>query len=86
MFSGLLKIFYFILIIIFFCFIFSTYFSENNISKIESKITNVQKKSEIQSYNLPIIKNDTDNVIEYVKQTNKKKKKKFNFWKLLEND
>ena len=30
--------------------------------------------------------NDTQNVIEYVKQTNKKKKKKFNFWKLLEND
>ena len=25
-------------------------------------------------------------IIEYVKQTNKKKKKKFNFWKLLEND
>ena len=25
-------------------------------------------------------------VIEYFKQTNKQKKKKFNFWKLLEND
>jgi len=32
------------------------------------------------------LENDTQNVIEYVKQTNKKKKKKFNFWKLLEND
>ena len=29
---------------------------------------------------------DTSDVIEYVNQTNKKKKKKFNFWKLLEND
>ena len=27
-----------------------------------------------------------ENIIEYVNQTNKKKKKKFNFWKLLEND
>jgi hypothetical protein len=33
-----------------------------------------------------IFKNDTENIIEYVKQTDKKKKKKFNFWKLLEND
>ena len=38
------------------------------------------------SKNLPFLENDTQNVIEYVKQTNKKKKKKFNFWKLLEND
>ena len=29
---------------------------------------------------------DEKRPIEYVKQTNKKKKKKFNFWKLLEND
>ena len=28
----------------------------------------------------------TKNIIEYVKQSDKKKKKKFNFWKLLEND
>ena len=35
---------------------------------------------------VPVLENDTQNVIEYVKQTNKKKKKKFNFWKLLEND
>tara|TARA_B100000029_G_scaffold207957_1_gene205755 strand:+ start:1467 stop:1724 length:258 start_codon:yes stop_codon:yes gene_type:complete len=84
MFSGLLKIFYFILIIIFFYFIFSTYFSENNISKIESKITNVQKKSEIQSYNLPIIKNDTDNVITYNSEDFIEKKiKKRKIWELL---
>ena len=29
---------------------------------------------------------DTNDIIEYVNQSNKKKKKKFNFWKLLEND
>ena len=32
---------------------------------------------------LPILENDTKNIIEYVEQSNKKKKK-FNFWKLLE--
>ena len=40
----------------------------------------------IYSKKLPILESDTDDIIEYVKQNNKKKKKKFNFWKLLEND
>ena len=38
------------------------------------------------SKKLPILEDDTNDIIEYVNQTNKKKKKKFNFWKLLEND
>ena len=32
------------------------------------------------------MKNDKENINEYVKKTKKEKKKKFNFWKLLEND
>ena len=47
---------------------------------------NNDEKIKLYSKNLPILENDTENVIEYVKPTNKKKKKKFNFWKLLEND
>ena len=46
----------------------------------------INEKIKIYSKDLPILENDTKDVIEYVKQTNKKKKKKFNFWKLLEND
>ena len=34
--------------------------------------------------NYLVLENDTKNIIEYVEQSNKKKKKKFNFWKLLE--
>ena len=44
------------------------------------------EKIKIYSKDLPILENDTENVIEYVKQSNKTNKKKFNFWKLLEND
>ena len=47
---------------------------------------NIDQKIKDYSKNLPLLKNDTENIIEYVKQTDKKKKKKFNFWKLLEND
>ena len=34
---------------------------------------------------LPVLEDDTKNIIEYVEQSNNKKKK-FNFWKLLESD
>ena len=30
------------------------------------------------------LEDDTKNIIEYVEQSNNKKKKKFSFWKLLE--
>jgi len=47
---------------------------------------NIDEKIKVYSKDLPILENDTQDIVEYVKQTNKKKKKKFNFWKLLEND
>ena len=80
---------YLIFIIIISLFIFFTgkyYFSDNNIKKSYRSYKNINKKIKIYSKELPILENDTQDVIEYVKQTNKKKKKKFNFWKLLEND
>ena len=36
------------------------------------------------SEKLPTLDDNTKNIIEYNKQSNNKKKKKFNFWKLLE--
>ena len=80
---------YLIFIIIISLFIFLTgkyYFSDENIKKSYRSYKNINEKIKIYSKELPILENDTQDVIEYVKQTNKKKKKKFNFWKLLEND
>ena len=80
---------YLIFIIIIVLFIFFTgkyYFSNENIKNSYRSYKNIDQKIKDYSKNLPILKNDTENVIEYVKQTDKKKKKKFNFWKLLEND
>jgi len=62
------------------------YFSDENIKKSYRSYKNIDEKIKVYSKDLPLLENDTQNVIEYVKQTNKKKKKKFNFWKLLEND
>ena len=48
------------------------------ITPIVKEINNYQKK-------LPVLDDDTKNIIEYVEQKDTKKKK-FNFWKLLESD
>ena len=80
---------YLIFIVIILSFIFFTgkyYFSDENIKKSYRSYKNINEKIKIYSKDLPILENDTKDVIEYVKQINKKKKKKFNFWKLLEND
>jgi len=80
---------YLIFIVIIFLFLFFTgkyYFSDENIKNSYRSYKNIDEKVKIYSKNLPLLKNDTENIIEYVKQTDKKKKKKFNFWKLLEND
>ena len=80
---------YLIFIIIIALFLFFTvkyYFSDENIKNSYRSYKNIDQKIKDYSKNLPLLKNDTENIIEYVKQTDKKKKKKFNFWKLLEND
>ena len=80
---------YLIFIVIITLFIFFTgkyYFSDENIKKSYRSYKNINEKIKIYSKELPILENDTKDVIEYVKQTNEKKKKKFNFWRLLEND
>ena len=80
---------YLIFIVIITLFIFFTgkyYFSDENIKKSYRSYKNINQKIKIYSKELPILENDTKDVIEYVKQTSEKNKKKFNFWKLLEND
>ena len=80
---------YVIFIVVISSFLFFTvkyYFSDENVKKSYRSYNSVDERIKIYSQKLPILENDTNDVIEYVNQTNKKKKKKFNFWKLLEND
>ena len=80
---------YLIFIIVISVFIFFTgryYFSDENLKNSYRSYKNNDEKIKLYSEKLPILENDTQDIIEYVKQTNKDKKKKFNFWKLLEND
>ena len=80
---------YLIFIIVISVFIFFTgryYFSDENLKNSYRSFKNNDEKIKLYSENLPVLENDTQDIIEYVKQTNKDKKKKFNFGKLLEND
>ena len=80
---------YVLYVIVIFVFIFLTgkfYFSDENEKNYYRSFNNINKKINIYSSNLPLLKNDTDNVIEYVENKVSKDKKKYRFWKLLEND
>tara|TARA_B100000035_G_scaffold272871_1_gene248417 strand:+ start:1036 stop:1299 length:264 start_codon:yes stop_codon:yes gene_type:complete len=59
------------------------YFSDTNKKNSYRSLNNIDKKIELYSEKLPLLEDDTKNIIEYVEQSNNKKRKKFNFWKLL---
>ena len=49
-------------------------------------MNSIEEKINIYADKLPVLENDTKNIILYVEKSNEKKKKKFNFWKLLESN
>ena len=78
---------YFIFVLLILLFLFSTgryYFSDTNKKNSYRSLSSNNQKIETYSKNLPILEDNTKDIIEYVEKSNNKKKKKFNFWKLLE--
>ena len=82
-----IKYLIFTFIIILFLFLTGKYyFSDSNKKKSYRSLNSIAEKIIIYSEKLPILEDDTKNIIEYAEQSNNKKKKKFNFWKLLESN
>tara|TARA_B100001057_G_scaffold130024_1_gene129072 strand:- start:2683 stop:2946 length:264 start_codon:yes stop_codon:yes gene_type:complete len=80
---------YLIFVFIIFLFIFFIgryYFSDTNKKKSYRSINTINEKINTYSEKLPILEDDTINIIEYIEQSDNKKKKKFNFWKLLDSN
>ncbi len=73
------------LFIILLCIFFTTryYFSDTYKKKSYRSLNNIEKKIKNYSQNLPFLEDDTKNIIEYVKNTQTNKKKKYYFWELL---
>ena len=82
------NIFYLILFFVFIIFTISFYFSDQNIKETNKSRSIYAVKLNYNTQNLPLLKNDTNNIIEYKNDVEvyKKKKKNFKFWELLKKD
>lgn len=85
MFKEIKSLFYLATIILFIFFTLKYYFSDSNKKKSYRIYSNINKKIILYSKNLPILETNTENILEYVKEK-KTKKKRYNFWKLLDNN
>ena len=77
---------YITIITLFFFFTIKYYLSDQFKRKVYRTHNNYELTINEYSNNLKILNSDTDNIIEYVDNKNNKLKKKYQFWKLLEND
>ena len=73
-------------IFIFFFILLKFYLSDNYEKSLYRSLNNYDEVIKKFSKNLPVLENDTQNVIEYVDNNTDKSKKKYKFWKLIEND
>ena len=80
---------YLIFLIVIFFFIFFTlryYFSDQNKKNSYTSFNQIDKKIEKSMNDLILLKNDTDNIIDFVEYKNNKKTEKYSFWELLYNN
>tara|TARA_E500000331_G_C16685334_1_gene467261 strand:+ start:112 stop:375 length:264 start_codon:yes stop_codon:yes gene_type:complete len=82
-----IKYLVFIFVIILFLFLtVKYYFSDTNKKNSYRSFNNINERINIYADKLPLLDDDTKDIIEYVVQQSTKKKKKFNFWKLLDSN
>ena len=74
-----------ILILVFFLFVIKEYLSEKHIKKININRANITANLLSRSSDLPILKNDTNDIIKYNNgfNMNENNREKRSFWKLL---
>ena len=80
---------YLIFLIFIFFFIFFTlryYFSDQNKKNSYTSFNQIDKKIEKSMNDLILLKNDTENIIDFVEYKNNKKTEKYSFWELLYNN
>ena len=79
-----LKYFLYLFVITLFIFLSLKYYFSDNNKKNSYRITKlIDEKISNYSKNLFLLKNDTNNIVEYIEKSIDKNKKDYNFWKLL---
>ena len=86
MIKELKYVFYIIIIFFFIFFVSKCYFSDEYKKKSYRSLNKIEEKINIFSENLVTLKNDTNDIIEYVEYQKDKNKKKYHFLELLKND
>ena len=87
MYKKIVNSFYFIFIILLLSYVIIVYFSEDVSLKINQNRFDYSKNIETRVLEIPLLKNDTDNVINFNLQNNVEKKiKKRYFWNLLKDE
>ena len=81
----IINLFFVIFILLFFFNIYNYYSSNKNIKNINLTRSNIEEIVKTKILNIPILKNDTNNVIEFNSSFSEeiKSKEQRNFWNLL---
>ena len=81
----IINLFFVIIILLFFFNIYKYYSSNYNVKNINSNRSNIEKIIKTKISNIPILKNDTNNVIEFNDSFDEeiRNSKKRSFWDLL---
>jgi len=75
----------FIVIIILFIFLTGKYYySDTNKKNSYRALENIDQKINLYNQNVPVLENNTKNIIEYVKNSKVNKNKKYYFWELID--
>ena len=87
LFKEVKYVFYLITLFLFIFFVVKFYLSENNVKLTHKIFFQYQNKQDKNFINLPVIKNDTEDIIEYSNEideiVNKKQRK---FWELFKSN
>ena len=85
MLKKIINIFYLTSFLIFIILTVRFYFSDQNIRETNKSRAFYSVKIDNKTQNLPLLKNDTNNIIEYINDVEvyKENKKKFTFWDLI---
>ena len=79
-----LKYFFYLLVIFISLFLISKfYFSDDYQKKSYRSFNLTEERIYVYSQKMILLKNNTNNVVEYVEKTTDKDKKNYNFWKFI---
>ena len=82
-----IKYFIFLIVIILSVFLsIKFYISDENKKNTFRKLSSIDKNISIYETKLPIISNDTDDIIKYLNNEDNLNKKKYSFWDLFKSD